>query len=348
MSTIRLFRAAKKYRERLFKLEEEALKSMRRAYTAAMSSVLNDLNKLEIQINKAIERGDTSFEINKELKQWYENKIDAIENKINQFNKSALEITKTTQLEAVKVGNQYAIDNLKVSLGKPPVPFDLNIISLDTAAMEAFVGFASNGSPLNDLFQKITTQYGSDIRDIISTGILNGENPRTIARRIKNETSMPLYRAETIARTESQRASRAATIENYKNNSTITKGYIRLATGDSRTCPACYALHKTTYELNKLMPTHPNCRCIIVPQTKTWNEITGATLPEDLIEEASDKIPTAEQLFNKLSEKDKRTVLGPERYNLYKNGTQLLDFVRIENNPEWGPTVLIKPMRELR
>ena len=211
--------------------------------------------------------------------------------------------------------------------------------------MERFVGFSTNGTPLSDLFNKIAIDYGANIRDTISTGILLGQNPRKIARQIRIDTGMPLYRAETIARTESQRAARAATVDNYNENTNLIKGYIRLATADSRTCAACFALHGTVYKLEKLMPTHPNCRCIIVPQTKSWAEITG----DDSLEDESDKIPTADELFNKLSEKDKIRVLGPGRYELMKQqNLTLKDFMSINNNSEWGPTTVIKPIRDLR
>lgn len=344
MSNSRLFRAAKKYRERLNKAEEKALKEMKRAYTASLSSTLNDLNKLEIQINKMIENGSSDFEMYDELKNWYEKRINDITDKINQFSKSAIEITKINQEEAVIIGNDYAVENLNAALGKPPVPIDINIISLDTNALEQFVGLSSDGSPLQDLFDSITTTYGNDIKDIISNGILTGKNPKSIAREIKISTGMPRYRAETIARTESHRAARAASIQNYSKNSSLTNGYIRICSGDSRTCPACFALHKTEYSLNKIMPTHPNCRCIVIPKVKTWAELTG----DPTIPEVSDKIPTAEQLFNKLSDKDKRIVLGPERYKLYLEGTGLKEMIGTKEDDNWGPTTRIKPLRDLR
>jgi SPP1 gp7 family putative phage head morphogenesis protein len=325
-------------------LEEKAMKQMQRAYTASFSSVLNELNRLEIQINKMIADGKPDLEIYQEMQSFYEKKLNAIENKIEAFNKDAIEITKDLQKDSVKVGTDYSKDNLQAALGKPPAGFTYEINVIDAGAMEQFVGFSSNGSPLNDLFQKIVVDYGADITNTLSDGILQGQNPLKIAREIKKYTGMPLYRANTIARTESHRAARAATIDNYGKNTDLISGYVRLATGDSRTCPACFALHGTVYELNQILPTHPNCRCIIVPKTKTWAEITG----DDTIEDVSDKIPSAAQLFDRLSEKDKKRVLGPERYNLWKEGKPLDTFVGIKQDADWGPTTIIKPLRDIR
>ena len=297
MPTNKLFRNANKFRKRLWNLEEQARKEITRAYSASLAEVLNDINKLDRQIARMVENGESDTQIYNELRTWYESRIDAIEKKIIQFGGHAEEITRIKQREAARLGNLNASDNIRASLGKPPLNYDLQVISLDDSAMERFVGFSTNGTPLSELFDKIAVDYGANIRDTISTGILLGQNPRKIARQIRIDTGMPLYRAETIARTESQRAARAATVDNYNENTNLIKGYIRLATADSRTCAACFALHGTVYKLEKLMPTHPNCRCIIVPQTKSWAEITG----DDSLEDESDKIPTADELFNKLS-----------------------------------------------
>lgn len=339
----RLYTVANRYKKRLRALEDKALKEMTRAYTASLSPVLNELNRLEIQINKMIADGRPDVEIYQEMKGFYEARLNAIENKIESFGKDAIDITEQLQRDSVKVGTDYSKDNIQAALGKPPKGYQYNINLIDSDAMEEFVGFASNGSPLNDLFNKIIVDYGADITNTLSSGILQGQNPLKIAREIRLYTGMPLYRAKTIARTESHRAARAATVKNYSENTDLISGYVRLATGDSRTCTACFALHGTVYELNQILPTHPNCRCIIVPKTKTWAEITG----DNTIEDTSDKIPTADILFNRLSEKDKR-VLGPERYILYREGKPLNDFVSIKQDAEWGPTTTIKPLRDIR
>ena len=344
MAQSRLYKSANRYKKRLAQLEETALNQMNRAYSASMASTLNDINKLEIKISKLIDTGTDLPSIYNDLIDFFDARLNAIENKIKEFSVNAEEITTESQKSAVKIGNDYAKDNIEAAMGKPPKGYEYNINVLDSAAMEEFVGFASNGSPLNDLFTNIYTNYGTDITNIISTGIGEGKNPLYISREIRKVTNMPLFRANTIARTENHRAARASTVAAYKQNTSLISGYIRLATGDSRTCAACFALHGTVYELNQILPTHPNCRCVIVPKTKTWAEITG----DNTIPEISDKIPTADQLFNRLSDKDKKRVLGPERYNLYKEGKPLDVFVGIKQDAEWGPTTIIKPLRDIR
>ena len=344
MSISRLLKAARQYRRRLIESEDEAIKKINVAYSRALSASLNDLNKLESQINRMEEDGATNIEIYRELERYYDSAIREIKSKINKFSGDADEIVADLQKQTVDYGNLYAVDNLRARLGKPPAGFDLKINSLDNDALEQFIGFASDGSPLKDLFDSLSEDYEIDVEEYLQVGILQGQNPKAIARKIKEKSYIPLSRAQTIARTESIRAARAATIENYNNNTTLVNGYQRICTADTRTCPACWALHGKVYELNQVMESHPNCRCVIVPITPSWAEITGDPSLED---DESDKIPTRDELFGKLSDKQKLIVLGPARYRLYKDGASLDSFVQININPDWGPTSSITPLREL-
>lgn len=344
MAISRLLKVARQYRRRLLASEEEAIKLIKRAYTANMAATLNELSRLEILINNMIERGDSDFAIYQELESEILDKLNKIEKRIKKFSDESDEIVKDLQKDTARSGNLYARDNIEASLGKPPVEFNLKINVLDDDALEQFVGFASNGSPLRELFDTLAIDYKIDVEEYLQVGILNGENPRKIARKIRDKSLIPLHRAETIARTESVRAARAATVENYNNNLTLIKQYQRICSADRRTCPACWALHGEVYELNQIMPSHPNCRCIIIPVTASWGEITG----DPTFDEESDKIQTKEELFSKLPDKQKREVLGPDRYRLWADGMPLDNFASVTINPDWGPTTRITPLRDLR
>lgn len=345
MPISRLLKVARQYRRRLLADEEEALKQIRRAYSANMAATLNELNRVEILINNMIERGDSSFLIYKELENDILDKLDKIEKRIKKFSNDSDEIVQDLQKKTARSGNFYARDNIEASLGKPPLAdFKININTLDDDALEQFVGFASNGSPLRELFDTLAIDYKIDVEEYLQVGILNGENPRAIAQKIRQKSFIPLHRAETIARTESLRAARAATIENYNNNLSLIKQYQRMCSADRRTCPACWALHGTIYDLNQVMPSHPNCRCIIVPVTASWSEITG----DPTLDDESDKIETKEELFSKLPDKQKKEILGPDRYRLWADGMPLDNFASVTINPDWGPTTRITPLRDLR
>ena len=62
-----------------------------------------------------------------------------------------------------------------------------------------------------------------------------------------------------------------ATQQGLKDNE-VTQ-VIWLATADERTCPFCVAKNGNVYRLSEVViPTHPQCRCTVVPYRKTWED----------------------------------------------------------------------------
>ncbi|NBT33509.1 MAG: hypothetical protein EBT13_16860 [Rhodobacteraceae bacterium] len=154
--------------------------------------------------------------------------------------------------------------------------------------------------------------------------------------------TLPRRRAETIARTEMLRASREAQRLQYESNPAVN-GYRRVATQDSRVCLACLALSGTLHKTAEIMPSHPNCRCVMVPVTPSLAEITGDPSIPDLRPGAI----TSDNILTGLNEKEIVGIMGPKRYELFKNGTPLVDMVEVRMDPRWGPTTRVKPIKDI-
>ena len=86
-----------------------------------------------------------------------------------------------------------------------------------------------------------------------------------------------------------------------------------------------------------------NCRCVMVPATLSWAEITG----DSSIPDTRPEVATPERILAGLSEADKLAIMGPKRYEMYQNGKPLADFVRVMQNDEWGPTTRVIPLQGL-
>lgn len=132
----------------------------------------------------------------------------------------------------------------------------------------------------------ITSQMSTQISRVLSQGMLDGDNPRTIARKLVRVISgmgedlgvkdtlgryIPARRrAEILARTEIIRAHHKAMVQEYRNWGLIgvqVQAEFRTA-GDDRVCDLCQALEGNEYSLDEaenLIPVHPMCRCIILP-----------------------------------------------------------------------------------
>ncbi len=137
--------------------------------------------------------------------------------------------------------------------------------------------------------QGITAQMDRQLSTILSRGLVNGLNPRTIAREMTKTMTGPLNlsitdtlgrfipaarRAETLARTEVIRAHHVGMIQEYRNWGVAgvrVKAEWKTA-GDDRVCDDCANLEGQIYSLDEIegmIPLHPMCRCIALPVDMT-------------------------------------------------------------------------------
>lgn len=253
-------------------------------------------------------------------------------------------ITTNGQLEMVRLTNDMTAPLVEAAVGRKPNPtVSLNWQSLPEEELQAFTGLAGDGSPLEALFDQIPGATSAQMEALLVDGIALGLGPRRVAANISRVAAdMPRYRAERIARTEMIRASREASRQLYEQNDAIT-GYRRMATQDQRVCPGCLALSGTLHQTDEIMPSHPNCRCVMVPETLSWAEIVG----DPTIPDTRPKVPDADALFDGLSPEEQRIVLGPARYEAWQNGTNLSDMVQIRQNTTWGPEIRLVPVSQL-
>ena len=200
---------------------------------------------------------------------------------------------------------------------------------LPREAFESFVGIAGDGKPVGNLLAR----FGS--------GIATGKGPREVARLAQKVTGIPLSEALTISRTEINRAHREATRLNYAANSDIVKGYRRLASKDGLTCMACIALDGTAYENNEPLDSHPNCRCTMVPDTLTYQDL-GLDIPEEARPE------NGQDWFKKQPESVQRGMMGGRRFEAFQKGKiGLSDLVTVSSNPTWGKSATVKSVKAL-
>jgi len=133
----------------------------------------------------------------------------------------------------------------------------------------------------------ITDQMASLISRILSQGMIDGEGPALLARKLVAAINgagvgnlgltdslgrfiPPMRRAELLARTEIIRAHHLGMIQEYRNWG--IKGITVLGewstAGDDRVCVRCSSLEGKIFtldEIEPMIPLHPQCRCIALP-----------------------------------------------------------------------------------
>lgn len=133
----------------------------------------------------------------------------------------------------------------------------------------------------------ITAAMDTQISQILAQGLVDGDGPRLLARKLVAVINgsgagdlgitdslgrfIPAQRrAQTLARTEIIRAHHIANIQEYKNWRVLGVTIVaEFATaGDDRVCSECASYHGNRYKLEEvehMIPVHPNCRCVALP-----------------------------------------------------------------------------------
>lgn len=133
----------------------------------------------------------------------------------------------------------------------------------------------------------ITSQMDTQISRVLSRGLVDGDNPRLLARKLvatvngKGAGELGITdelgryiparrRAEILARTECVRSHHTANMAEYRNwqaeGIKIRAEWV--TAGDSRVCDECAGMEGRTFTLDEaehMIPRHPQCRCIALP-----------------------------------------------------------------------------------
>lgn len=200
---------------------------------------------------------------------------------------------------------------------------------LPSLAFESLVGFLADGSPLRDLLDALAEETAQDIGDALMDSILAGIHPLDIAQRVRQSAGAGLTRLFTILRTESLRSFREGTRLGFEQAGIQQWRWV--ASFNQRVCPACLAMHGRVFPISEPFGTHPNCRCTMIP---VWEGVP---------------IPDAEQWLRAQGEDRQDLILGKERAALWRAGKiQLADFVKERDDPRWGKTRTVRPLKDLR
>jgi SPP1 gp7 family putative phage head morphogenesis protein len=338
-----IYQVNEAYRNKLRAREDSALAEMRRTYAVLQA---DNLQRLE-ELTQAIERAQSAGEDITGLSE-YMLRLEALNvqmaDQVALFAPQATDIATNGQRRAIQLSLDIQEDLVRAVAGVPQsvsLTADLMWNRLPVEAITNVVGFAADGSPLAALYEAI----GPFARDHVTIGVAQGLNPLQVARRMSKtyETLAP-SRAATIARTEMIRANREAQRQTFEANLSIVQGWRRISAGDVNVCPVCWSLHGDPNPVADVVPSHPNCRCTVIPICPTYAELAG--LPPESFDEP-EEMPDKDEQFRMLSELERRQVLGPSRYRLYETGTPLSAFGKVVPNAEWGPQAVVVPVKEL-
>jgi len=159
--------------------------------------------------------------------------------------------------------------------------------------------------------------------------------------------------AEALVRTSALTVCREAQLDVFEENADVIGGVEWLSTLDDRTTPLCRALDGLEWSIPDYEPKghntpwpgtspHWNCRSIVVPVTKTWEELSkeagGDSEHAKRLDEAMEDVPesvrasmggpvpgdmTYSQWFDEQPEERQREILGEKGMEAYESGVPL-------------------------
>ena len=186
----------------------------------------------------------------------------------------------------------------------------------------------------------------SELSKLLQSGLIQGKNPRVLARELKKKFDISTSNAERLMRTELARVQTEAQKQSFERNG-FTQ-YTFLALGDA--CDVCKALDDKHFNVKDMMPglnappMHPNCRCSIAAYedsedyeawlehlsnggtTEEWEKLKN--IPKDGIMKASSstiamakRLPNAKERSSVINEaiNAKLPVYADDLRNVYNN-----------------------------
>lgn len=121
-----------------------------------------------------------------------------------------------------------------------------------------------------DNIKDIEKEVENDLRQELQRGYMNGEGVTSLKNRVKNVFDTHDQRAETIARTESNRASNFGKLNAFKQSGVSSKKWL-LWTDDSRTSKITRELHKKYGSPEKAIDMNDNFKLKVTVGNKVWN-----------------------------------------------------------------------------
>jgi hypothetical protein len=193
--------------------------------------------------------------------------------------------------------------------------------SPDPEALNAVVDYTSRFAWQMEL-SRYQSGIGQVARNIAIRGVLEGQNPTTTARELREMvTGLPIARANAIMRTLQMQAYRDAVALHQLANAEIFTEQIRIAALDDRCCLACVALHGTRMPIGEVVQDHHNGRCTSVAVVRGRDFV----------------VPSGQVWFNSLSEQEQIEIAGPANYAAMQAGAvTLADFVQPYFDPVFG------------
>lgn len=201
------------------------------------------------------------------------------------------------------------------------------------------------GATFSDYLDSVESTLFKTWDSSVRTGYLTGETTQQIVKNVLGSVSgsnKALLESGSVRKLRNSLVTNTRTVLQafanesrnafFKDNDKIFSGYRWLATLDLRTCVLCGSFeekYRFTADVDDIpsIPVHPNCRCIVIPVIKSEFANLDYNGERASMDGPVGSKTTYSQWFDGQSEARQRDILGPSRFDLYKQGYKVKDFV---------------------
>ena len=331
----RIYQVAAEHRRALLAGEREAAARMVRAYGESWKRIQSELEYITRRIEDARRAGEEVSAAWLYRQRRWQALREQVLAEVQRFERQVEESVRAEQAEVVAAAQEHAREQAQAAAQTEAKAARIATTwnRLPVQATEDLVGFLTDGSPLRTLLMGLGAEAAAGVERALLTGLMTGQNPRKIARFVRQEFGVPLSRALTISRTEVLRSYRESTRRTYQANRHIIRGWRWLAAHQPRTCPACLAMDGSIHPLEEQLDDHPNGRCAMTPV---------------LVDEEPPARETGVEWFERQDDATQERILGKAGLAAYKAGAVTLqDFVGRRYSEEWGTTRYARSLRQI-
>lgn len=136
-------------------------------------------------------------------------------------------------------------------------------VKSNTKKADAIVNASFHNATFSDRVWMYQDLLKSELSKLLQSGIIQGENPRALARALKSKFGASTFSAERLMRTELARVQTEAQKQSFERNGFVEYEFI----ANSGCCDICQGLNGKHFKVAKMMPgenaspMHPHCRC---------------------------------------------------------------------------------------
>lgn len=191
--------------------------------------------------------------------------------------------------------------------------------------VESIVGASFHNATFSQRIWAHQEQLRYEIGKQLSIGLIQGRNPKVLAKEIQKAFGVSKYNAQRLMRTEMARVQTDAQLLSYERNGFEWFEFHALG---EKACPICRALDGKKFKVREMLisenapPMHPNCRCstsAAMPAFDSWQN-SGAA-----------KNGVAYNDFESLYIPDKKEITFDDSYDAKINANEIMQAKWIVN-----------------